>query len=46
MNTTARSLNLKAALLSTLILLMLVGLWHLATLPTAAGPAATMTPEQ
>ncbi|MBA3590428.1 nitrate ABC transporter permease [Methylibium sp.] len=45
-STSARSLNLKAALLSTLILLMLVGLWHLATLPTAAGPAATMTPEQ
>jgi len=35
----------KAALLSLLILAVLLGVWHLATLPKAA-PAVTLTPEQ
>ena len=46
MTDSARVLNLKAALLSALILLLLIGVWQLATLPVAAGPAVAMTPEQ
>ncbi|MBA3596974.1 MAG: nitrate ABC transporter permease [Methylibium sp.] len=46
MTDSARVLNLKAALLSALILLLLIGVWQLATLPAAAGPAVAMTPEQ
>jgi nitrate/nitrite transport system permease protein len=44
----ARNEGLKAGLLSLLILGLLLGIWHLATLrpvPVAA-PAAAMTPEQ
>jgi nitrate/nitrite transport system permease protein len=41
------SLTLRASLLSGLILLVLLGVWHLATLqPPAAAPAANLTPEQ
>jgi len=40
-------LNLKAALVSALLLAALLGLWHAATLPAAGGGgAADMTPEQ
>lgn len=45
----ARSLNLRAGLLSALILALLLIVWQLATRPaagSAAAPAATMTPEQ
>ncbi|WP_421887372.1 nitrate ABC transporter permease [Methylibium sp.] len=45
----ARSLNLRAGLLSALILALLLIAWQLATRPaagSAAAPAATMTPEQ
>jgi nitrate/nitrite transport system permease protein len=40
--------RLKAPLLSVLILLLLLGVWHLATLQNAsvAAPAAALTPEQ
>lgn len=44
-----KSLNAKAALVSLLILLLLLGIWHAATLPAAgSGPASTagMTAEQ
>ena len=41
-----KTMNLKAGLLSALILLLLVGIWQLATLPAATGPVVTMTPEQ
>ncbi|SDH27950.1 MULTISPECIES: nitrate ABC transporter permease [unclassified Duganella] len=34
------SLNLRAALVSLLLLLVIVGAWHLATLPTSAGTTA------
>ncbi len=34
------SLNLRAALVSLLLLLLIVGAWHLATLPSTAGPGA------
>jgi nitrate/nitrite transport system permease protein len=41
------SLSLRAGLLSGLILLVLLAIWHLATLaPPAAAPAANLTPEQ
>ncbi len=41
------SLNLKAGLLSALLLLVLLTAWHLATRPVAsAAPAVAMTPEQ
>ena len=39
-------LNLKAGLLSALMLLTLLGVWQLATRPAAAGPAVAMTAEQ
>ena len=45
----SRSLNLRAGLLSALLLLLLLSLWHLATLPAAGGStpaAAALTPEQ
>ncbi len=41
-----KNLNLKAGLLSALILLLLVGIWQLATLPAATGPVVAMTAEQ
>lgn len=43
-----KSLNFRAGLLSLLLLGCLLGLWHLATLGSAAAakPAAAMTPEQ
>ncbi|MCU0939735.1 MAG: nitrate ABC transporter, permease protein, partial [Burkholderiaceae bacterium] len=42
------SLSLRAGLLSGLILLLLLGVWHIATLQPAANsaPAPTLTPEQ
>lgn len=42
------SLSLRAGLLSGLILLLLLGVWHIATLQPAASsaPASTLTPEQ
>jgi nitrate/nitrite transport system permease protein len=40
-----RSERAKATLLSLLILAVLLGIWHLATLPKAA-PVVTLTPEQ
>ncbi len=41
------ALSLRASLLSGLILLLLLGIWHLATLqPPAAAPAQNLTPEQ
>ena len=44
------SLRLKAALLSLLMLAVVLGIWHLATLPAggaaSAVPAQTLTPEQ
>jgi nitrate/nitrite transport system permease protein len=43
------SLNLRAGLLSLLILLLLLGVWHVATLSPAAAPVAAapaLTPEQ
>lgn len=39
-------LRLKAALLSLLMLLVLVGAWHIATAPRAAAPAAAMSAEE
>ncbi len=41
-------MNLKAALVSVLLLLVLIGIWYAATLPAAGGtgPASAMTPEQ
>jgi nitrate/nitrite transport system permease protein len=44
----SRNEGLKAGLLSLLILGLLLGIWHLATLRPAvvAGPAVTLTPEQ
>lgn len=44
----AASLQLKAALLSLLMLALVLGIWHLATLPTGGVPAAApaLTPEQ
>ena len=44
----ARNEGLKAGLLSLLILGLLLGIWHLATLRPVAvvGPAVTLTPEQ
>ncbi len=44
-----RSLGFRAGLLSALILLVVLAVWHVATLPTAAAPvapAAALTPEQ
>jgi nitrate/nitrite transport system permease protein len=43
-----RALTVKAALLSLILLAVLLGIWHLATLPKAvvAPPAASLTPEQ
>lgn len=47
MNATSKALQLKAALLSALILLLLVGVWQLATAPNAASvPAVKLTAEQ
>jgi nitrate/nitrite transport system permease protein len=42
------SLGVRAAVLSALILLVLLGVWHLATrpVPVAAAPVANLTPEQ
>ncbi|MGY4831188.1 nitrate ABC transporter permease [Sphaerotilaceae bacterium SBD11-9] len=40
-----RSLQFKAALLSALILLLVLAVWHVATLPSA-GTASKLTPEQ
>ncbi|MBI3531446.1 MAG: nitrate ABC transporter permease [Burkholderiales bacterium] len=43
----ARSLQLKAALLSVLILLLVLGIWYVATASSGAGGAAAgLTPEQ
>ncbi|WP_119291618.1 nitrate ABC transporter permease [Azohydromonas sediminis] len=45
--TTTRTQSLRAAMLSLLILLTLLGIWHLATKPTTiAGPAVTLTAEE
>ena len=46
--TAARKETLKAAMLSLLILLLMMGVWHLATLQPAAvvAPTAALTPEQ
>jgi len=47
--TTTASLGFKATLLSLLLLALLLGVWHLATLnntPAAAAPAAPLTAEQ
>ena len=46
--TAARTETLKAAMLSLLTLLLLMGVWHLATLQPAAvvAPTAALTPEQ
>jgi nitrate/nitrite transport system permease protein len=44
-----RSLGFRSFLLSVLLLALLLGIWHLATLgsaPVATAPAASMTPEQ
>jgi nitrate/nitrite transport system permease protein len=44
-----RSLGFRSGLLSLLLLALLLGIWHLATLsptPVAAPPVAAMTPEQ
>lgn len=47
MNSTSTALNLKAALLSALLLLALVGVWQLATATSApAAPAVKLTAEQ
>ena len=43
---TAASPRLKSALLSLMLLGLVLAIWHLATLPTASGPAASMTPEE
>ena len=40
------TLALRAALLSMLILLIALGIWHLATLPAAGTASAALTPEQ
>lgn len=40
------SLRARAALLSVLLLFVLLAIWHVATLPKSAPPAAAMTPEQ
>jgi nitrate/nitrite transport system permease protein len=42
----APTLNLKAGLLSALILLTLLGVWQLSTRPAAVGPVVVMTAEQ
>ena len=39
-------LALRAALLSILILVIALGLWHLATLPATGTASAVLTPEQ
>jgi len=39
-------LKLKSAILSLLVLMVLVGIWHVATLPTKSSVVSTMTPEQ
>ena len=47
--TSSQSLSAKAGLLSVLILLLILAIWHLATLtpaPVAAPAAASLTPEQ
>ena len=50
MGTTSNALGLKSALLSALLLLMFLGIWHIATTgggSSAPGPAAqSLTPEQ
>jgi len=47
MNGSTRSLALPAAALSALLLVLLIGIWHLATLPKAGTAAPTnLTPEQ
>ncbi len=40
------SVSAKAALLSVLILLLLIGIWHTATLPTTVAPAKAMTAQE
>ena len=40
------SMSAKAALLSVLILLLLIGIWHTATLPTTVAPAKAMTAQE
>ena len=42
------TLNSRAGLLSVIILVLLLGIWHLATLPASApvAPAVSLTPEQ
>jgi nitrate/nitrite transport system permease protein len=46
--TTTRTQSLRAAMLSLLILLTLIGVWHLATKPSTVvtGPAVTLTAEE
>ncbi|WP_409970451.1 nitrate ABC transporter permease [Piscinibacter sp.] len=41
-----RRLTLQATLLSAMLLGLFLAVWHLATLPSAGGAAAAMTPEQ
>jgi nitrate/nitrite transport system permease protein len=41
-----QTLNFKAALVSLLLLLTFIGIWYLATVPTAGGGVASMTAEQ
>ena len=41
-----KQLRLKAALLSLALLLVLLGVWHIATAPRAAAPVAAMSAEQ
>ena len=40
------SLSVQAALLSILILLLLIGIWHTATLPRSVAPAKAMTAQE
>jgi nitrate/nitrite transport system permease protein len=43
---TAASPRLKSALLSLMLLGLVLAIWHLATLPNASGPTASMSPEE
>ena len=40
------SVNAKAALLSVLILLLLIGIWHMATLPRAVAPSKALSAQE
>jgi len=46
MNNANARLNARAALVSVVILVLLLAVWHLATLPTGAAAASGLTPEQ